>query len=82
MESEDADLARVWRDDRWLMSNDLNDNTVLDYFALSDWYDNTCLTSMLKMQTQASGGDMQRAQQTLKNMPGVDYQLSHSQVQP
>jgi len=37
MESEDADIARVWRDDRWLMSNDLNDNTVLDYFALSDW---------------------------------------------
>lgn len=30
--------AKMWRDERWLQSNELNENSVLDYFALSDWY--------------------------------------------
>jgi hypothetical protein len=37
MDGEDADLAKVWRDDRWLMSNDLDEKSVLVYFKLSDW---------------------------------------------
>jgi hypothetical protein len=37
MDGEDADLAKVWRDDRWLMSNDLDEKSVLVYFKMSEW---------------------------------------------
>ena len=51
-EADDVHLSRKWRDDRWLAENvatGLTEGNVLDYFALSEWYDKSCLTGMFHM---------------------------------
>lgn len=36
-DTEEENTNKVWRDERWLQYNELNEQSVLDYFALSDW---------------------------------------------
>uniref|UniRef100_A0A7S0HB09 Mediator of RNA polymerase II transcription subunit 6 n=1 Tax=Hanusia phi TaxID=3032 RepID=A0A7S0HB09_9CRYP len=75
----ESDLHQIWRDDRWLSENVLNDFTALDYFSHSHWYDPSCLTAHFNMQNQLSGGKLDR--QYLKRMAGIDFEMARSDVQ-
>lgn len=45
-----ADLAHTsWRDDLWVQAFGLSPLNVLDYFALSPFYDRTCLNEQAKL---------------------------------
>jgi len=57
---------------RWLAQNastGLTEANVLDYFALSEWYDKTCLTGQLKMHSHALGGMMDWSRISLPAFP-------------
>jgi hypothetical protein len=51
--------------------------SVLEYFALSPWYDKTCLTSMFHARASLFGEKMDPS--ILKKMEGLDYELAHHQ---
>lgn len=60
----------------------LTDSTVLDYFALSQFYDRTCTNEQLRMQTRfttASAGGQSAVR--LEDMVGVEY-VVHKVVAP
>ncbi|KAG0048323.1 Mediator of RNA polymerase II transcription subunit 6 [Gryganskiella cystojenkinii] len=72
-----ADLLNVeWRFQEWLMGmGGLNPDNVLDYFALSPFWDPECNNAILKMQTQFNNlGEMK---QRLSEMVGVEFALVH-----
>ena len=71
-----------WEDKGWLQHFPLNRDTVLDYFALSQFYDRTCNNEQLKMQRGAGTGNAAIAQ-LLEQMSGVEYVLHEAQeLQP
>jgi hypothetical protein len=46
---------------RWLRENaGLTEENVLDYFALSEWFDKTCLTGQFMMNKKHLGGHIDR----------------------
>ncbi len=67
-----------WEDKGWLQHFPLNRDTVLDYFALSQFYDRTCNNEQLKMQRGAGTGNAAIAQ-LLEQMSGVEYVLHEAQ---
>ena len=69
-----------WEDKGWLQHFPLNRDTVLDYFALSQFYDRTCNNEQLKMQRGAGAAAIA---QLLEQMSGVEYVLHEAQeLQP
>eukprot|EP01113_Clastostelium_recurvatum_P047757 TRINITY_DN8574_c0_g1_i2.p1 TRINITY_DN8574_c0_g1~~TRINITY_DN8574_c0_g1_i2.p1 ORF type:complete len:261 (+),score=52.02 TRINITY_DN8574_c0_g1_i2:50-832(+) len=66
-----------FKDPMWLAQVGLNAHTVLDYFALSQFYDNTCNNELLKMQIKVTGlpFDFNR----LAEMVGLEYVVCHVQ---
>ncbi|KAF9582615.1 Mediator of RNA polymerase II transcription subunit 6 [Lunasporangiospora selenospora] len=72
-----VDLMNIeWRFQEWLMGmGGLNPDNVLDYFALSPFWDPECNNAVLKMQTQFNNlGEMK---QRLSEMTGVEFALVH-----
>lgn len=68
---ETQDLTGVvWQDKQWLSLFPLDVNTVLDYFALSQFYDSRCNNELIKMQRLDKG--------LLKTLSGIEYALSDS----
>lgn len=52
----EEDLEHVcFRDVAWLQSFPLTDESVLDYFAMSPFYDRTCNNEVLRMQARYVG---------------------------
>ena len=72
---DDPVLTAVsWEDRNW-WSGALNRETVIDYFAHSQFYDRTCLNEQLRMQR-----DLPReiAHQRLQELPGIMYRLDEA----
>ncbi|KAF9311564.1 Mediator of RNA polymerase II transcription subunit 6 [Podila horticola] len=70
-----VDLMNIeWRFQEWLMGmGGLNPENVLDYFALSPFWDPECNNAVLRMQTQFNNlGEMK---QRLSEMTGVEFAL-------
>ncbi|KAF9027569.1 Mediator of RNA polymerase II transcription subunit 6 [Haplosporangium bisporale] len=70
-----VDLMNIeWRFQEWLIGmGGLNPENVLDYFALSPFWDPECNNAVLKMQTQFNNlGEMK---QRLSEMQGVEFAL-------
>ena len=66
--AEEEDMSWIsFRDDYWLERFPLNSVTVLDYFALSKFYDKTCNNEYIKMQRQDIS--------MLKQMVGIEYEV-------
>lgn len=74
----EEDLRHVsFRDVAWLQNFALTEATVLDYFALSQFYERTCNNEVLRMQARytddhPSGEDLI---QQLHRMTGIEYGL-------
>eukprot|EP00743_Colponemidia_sp_Colp-15_P008075 GILK01008750.1.p1 GENE.GILK01008750.1~~GILK01008750.1.p1 ORF type:complete len:198 (-),score=29.87 GILK01008750.1:375-929(-) len=60
-----------WKDPMWLQYFPLNAQTVLDYFALSIFYDRTCNNETCRMQRLELD--------KLKSMRGIEYILLYAQ---
>ncbi|KAG0745714.1 hypothetical protein G6F57_004960 [Rhizopus arrhizus] len=78
------DLTGVeWRDTNWLerVGGFQNQQTVLDYFALSPFWDRQCNNQVLAMQTQYN--DLRQPYeatiQALRKMTGVEFAIVHEQ---
>lgn len=72
------DLRHVsFKDVAWLQNFALTEATVLDYFALSQFYERTCNNEVLRMQARytdhPSSGDL--LLQQLHRMTGIEYGL-------
>ncbi|KAF9982975.1 Mediator of RNA polymerase II transcription subunit 6 [Mortierella antarctica] len=69
-------LNMEWRFHEWIMGmGGLNPDNVLDYFALSPFWDPECNNAVLKMQTKFNNlGEMK---QRLSEMTGVEFALVH-----
>ncbi|KAG0008057.1 Mediator of RNA polymerase II transcription subunit 6 [Entomortierella chlamydospora] len=69
-------LNMEWRFHEWIMGvGGLNPDNVLDYFALSPFWDPECNNAVLRMQTQFNNlGEMK---QRLSEMTGVEFALVH-----
>ncbi|KAF9410500.1 Mediator of RNA polymerase II transcription subunit 6 [Podila epigama] len=70
-----VDLMNIeWRFQEWLIGmGGLNPDNVLDYFALSPFWDPECNNAVLKMQTQFNNlGEMK---QRLSEMTGIEFAL-------
>mmetsp|Transcript_14646 Transcript_14646/g.47038 ORF Transcript_14646/g.47038 Transcript_14646/m.47038 type:complete len:174 (+) Transcript_14646:3-524(+) len=77
---EEAPLTRVsWQDLEWLRHFPLNRDTVLDYFANSQFYDRTCLNEQLNMQ---QGLSREERAEMLEQMSGIEYALAKAQEVP
>lgn len=74
----EEDLRHVsFRDVAWLQNFALTEATILDYFALSQFYERTCNNEVLRMQARytddhPSGEDLL---QQLHKMTGIEYGL-------
>lgn len=66
-----------FRDPAWLQSFPLTRESVLDYFALSQFYDRNCNNEVLKMQTQHS--ELRDLEGLLRKMSGVQYAVHHAE---
>lgn len=72
-----TDLAHVcFRDVAWLQLFPLNKTTVLDYFAMSQFYERTCNNEVLKMQARFT--DNEALFQQLHKMTGIEYAVLKS----
>ena len=60
----------VWQDKRWLSIFPLDATTALDYFSLSQFYDDRCNNQLIKMQQLDSS--------LLNTMSGIEYALSET----
>ncbi|KAI8920550.1 MED6 mediator sub complex component-domain-containing protein [Entophlyctis helioformis] len=70
----DDDLTGVsFKDTAFLQAYGLNEFNVLDYFALSQFYDNSCLNEQLKM--QARFNELQAHQLDRRQMRGLEFDL-------
>ncbi|KAK3806676.1 MAG: MED6 mediator sub complex component-domain-containing protein [Benniella sp.] len=69
-------LNMEWRFHEWILGvGGLNPDNVLDYFALSPFWDPECNNAVLRMQTQFNNlGEMK---QRLSEMTGVEFALVH-----
>jgi hypothetical protein len=56
----------------------LHRGSVLDYFALSQFYDRTCLNQHLKMQVALAPQDVENM---LRTLPGIVYQLDEARTE-
>lgn len=64
-------MTKSFFDQKWLEENPLTNETVLAYFALSPFYDRSCLNEIIQMQTQFSNFfDMNKK---LQEMDGLRY---------
>lgn len=64
-----------FRDPIWLQQNILNDESVLEYFSCSQFYDKNCNNEILKMQMITIPTEVQKY---LKKMCGIQYVLEYS----
>lgn len=63
---ENGDLTDVmWNDRQWLALFPLNEQSVLDYFSLSPFYDRSCNNEIVKMQRLDPG--------LMATMEGIEY---------
>ncbi|CAG8582288.1 13410_t:CDS:2 [Acaulospora morrowiae] len=66
----------VFRDSCWLLRNGLLKNeTVLDYFSLSPFYDKRCNNELLKMTCRFLDESVER---TMRRMKGIEYVVINS----
>lgn len=73
-----SDLSHVcFRDVAWLQNIPLDDTSVMDYFAMSQFYDRTCNNEVLKMQARFTDNAALLSQ--LHKMTGVEYAVLSSQ---
>lgn len=69
MAGDQADLSgTVWRDDMWLSSYPLNQQTAIDYFACSPFWDSGCNNVRARLEQKA-----------LTDLQGVEYTLDSYQ---
>ncbi|KAG1451269.1 hypothetical protein G6F56_008128 [Rhizopus delemar] len=78
------DLTSVeWRDTNWLerVGGFQNQQIVLDYFALSPFWDRQCNNQVLSMQTQYNDlrQPYEATMQALRKMTGVEFAIVHEQ---
>ena len=59
----------------------LNSETVLDYFALSQFFDRTSVNAELQMQRHVDKLSPEDVAQRLQSLPGIVYQLDNSRVE-
>ncbi|KAF7684617.1 Mediator of RNA polymerase II transcription subunit 6 [Astathelohania contejeani] len=64
-----------FRDEYWLSVNVLNEQTALDYFATSQFYDKQCNNEILRMQTQFS--NLSEIKNRLEEMEGIEFMLAN-----
>eukprot|EP01104_Vermistella_antarctica_P015673 TRINITY_DN5199_c0_g2_i1.p1 TRINITY_DN5199_c0_g2~~TRINITY_DN5199_c0_g2_i1.p1 ORF type:complete len:205 (-),score=26.08 TRINITY_DN5199_c0_g2_i1:80-694(-) len=70
--AEPVDPTQIsFKDPQWLQAFPLNNLSVLDYFALSSFYDRTCNNEQLKMQRLSLDN--------LRDMRGIEYVLKAEQ---
>lgn len=69
----DPSESVCFRDQEFINSNPLNENNILDYFASSQFYDNSCTNEVLKMQTKFA--NLSELKQKLDQMIGIQYIL-------
>ena len=72
---EDEKLLQYYSDPVWLSMYPLNSETILDYFSLSVFYDQTSCNAVLKMQ---GFQDLKG----LQDMTGVQYEVTRAVVDP
>lgn len=76
---ENLELDEVqWRSPEWIQFNGLRTDNVLEYFALSPFYDRSSNNQVLKMQTNFNEQFQSRPADPaseLKKMKGVEYQI-------
>ncbi|KND04822.1 uncharacterized protein SPPG_00525 [Spizellomyces punctatus DAOM BR117] len=80
---EDQDLTQIsWRDPAFLQHFGLGEHNVMDYFALSEFYDKSSINEQLRM--QARFNELQTSQLDKRQMTGIDYELLYAivNVQP
>nr|KAJ3419306.1 Mediator of RNA polymerase II transcription subunit 6 [Polyrhizophydium stewartii] len=58
----------------------LHEFNVLDYFAMSQFYDNSCLNEQVKMQARFNA--LEAAQLDRRQMKGIEYDLAYFSRQP
>lgn len=80
MASDDAPILTEvsWEDRRW-WNGALRRETALDYFALSQFYDRTCLNEQLKMQRTLLSAETMR--EKLSRLPGIVYHLDEARTE-
>lgn len=72
---ENVELDEVqWRSPEWVQAFGLRTDNVLDYFAMSPFYDRSSNNQVLKMQT--SFNEQSRDLKELEKMVGIEYRIS------
>eukprot|EP00514_Thraustochytrium_sp_LLF1b_P000328 CAMPEP_0184513912 /NCGR_PEP_ID=MMETSP0198_2-20121128/3680_1 /TAXON_ID=1112570 /ORGANISM="Thraustochytrium sp., Strain LLF1b" /LENGTH=233 /DNA_ID=CAMNT_0026904061 /DNA_START=347 /DNA_END=1048 /DNA_ORIENTATION=+ len=71
---EDQLSEVAFNDENFVRAYGLHANNVLDYFALSPFYDSTCNNELVRMQKLGL--------EVLQNMKGVEYRLLHTGYEP
>lgn len=65
-----------YKDEDFLFYNNLDNDTLFDYFSLSPFYDHTCSNEIVKMQTQSAATD-----EKLREMVGIQYVTSAPELE-
>lgn len=69
----DPNESICFRDQAFIDTFPLSEHNILDYFAASQFYDNSCTNEVLKMQTKFA--NLTELQQNLDQMIGIQYIL-------